>query len=174
MLAPDMAADTPGRTVDRPARSGADRGRSSFLAMILFAYDGSDAAKSAIREAARQLRPGRRGIALTVWEPLASHPFAGSAAAWGVLEDEFDVEATKVAEEGARLARSAGFDATPLAQSGNPVWQCIANAAADHGAELVVMGSHGRTGVGLVLMGSVAAAVSRHTDRPVLIVHAPG
>jgi nucleotide-binding universal stress UspA family protein len=35
------------------------------------------------------------------------------------------------------------------------------------------MGSHGRTGIGLVLMGSVAAAVSRHTERPVLIVHSP-
>ena len=34
------------------------------------------------------------------------------------------------------------------------------------------MGSHGRTGIGLVLMGSVATAVSRHTQHPVLIVHA--
>jgi nucleotide-binding universal stress UspA family protein len=36
-----------------------------------------------------------------------------------------------------------------------------------------VLGSHGRTGVGLVLMGSVAAAVARHTNRPVMIVHGP-
>jgi nucleotide-binding universal stress UspA family protein len=141
--------------------------------MILFAYDGSDPAKSAIREAARHRR-SRRGIVLTVWEPLASHPFAGPAAAWGVLEDEFDVEAKKVAEEGARLARSVGFDATPLARSGNPVWQCIADSAADHDAELVVMGSHGRSGIELVLMGSVAAAVAQHTERPVLIVHSSG
>jgi nucleotide-binding universal stress UspA family protein len=34
------------------------------------------------------------------------------------------------------------------------------------------MGSHGRTGPGHVLMGSVAAAVSRHGESPVLIVHA--
>jgi nucleotide-binding universal stress UspA family protein len=141
---------------------------------VLFAYDGSDPAKDAIREAARQLRSGRRGMVLTVWEPLASHPFAGEAAAWGVLEDDFEGEAQKVAEEGARLARSVGFDATPLAQSGNPVWQRIVSSAADHDAEIVVMGSHGRSGIGLVLMGSVAAAVSRHTERPVLIVHAIG
>jgi nucleotide-binding universal stress UspA family protein len=36
-----------------------------------------------------------------------------------------------------------------------------------------VLGSHGRTGIGLVLLGSVAAAVARHTDRPVMIVHGP-
>jgi nucleotide-binding universal stress UspA family protein len=35
------------------------------------------------------------------------------------------------------------------------------------------MGSHGRTGLDFVLMGSVAAAVARHSDRPVLIAHAP-
>jgi nucleotide-binding universal stress UspA family protein len=34
-----------------------------------------------------------------------------------------------------------------------------------------VLGSHGRNGIGLVLMGSVASAVVRHTTRPVLIVH---
>ena len=141
---------------------------------VLFAYDGSDQAKTAIHEAARQLSPGRRGIVLTVWQPLTSHPFAASAAAWGmVVEDDIEAEATRVAEEGATLARSLGFDATPLAQSGNPVWHGIVNSAADHDAGIVVMGSHGRTGIGLALMGSVATAVTGHTERPVLIVHSP-
>ena len=40
--------------------------------MVLFAYDGSDPAKSAIREAGRQLSSGRRGLVLSVWEPLAA------------------------------------------------------------------------------------------------------
>jgi nucleotide-binding universal stress UspA family protein len=77
----------------------------------------------------------------------------------------------KVADEGAALACSLGFDASPLADSGVPVWSGIVRAADDHDASLIVMGSHGRTGVGLVLVGSVAATVARHTDRPVLIVH---
>jgi nucleotide-binding universal stress UspA family protein len=140
---------------------------------VLFAYDGSDLAKGAIREAARQLRTGRRGIVLSVWEPLASHPLAAEAAAWGVLADDFEAEAGKLAEEGAVLARSVGFDATALAQVGSPVWQRIVDSAADHDAELVVLGSHGRSGLGLVVMGSVATAVAQHTERPVLIVHAP-
>jgi nucleotide-binding universal stress UspA family protein len=141
--------------------------------MVLFAYDGSDAAKSAIREAGRQLSSGRRGLVLSVWEPLAAHPLAGDAAAWGLLDDDFEAAAAQVADEGARLARAAGFDATPLADTGNPVWERIVDAAAAHAAELVVLGSHGRTGIGLVLMGSVAESVSRHTELPVLIVHAP-
>jgi nucleotide-binding universal stress UspA family protein len=89
------------------------------------------------------------------------------------LEDGVEKEAANVASEGARLARSVGFDARPLTQGGQPVWRSIVDSADEHDASLLVLGSHGRTGIGLVLMGSVAAAVARHTDRPVLIVHAP-
>jgi nucleotide-binding universal stress UspA family protein len=138
---------------------------------ILFAYDGSEHAQAAIREAGRQLGPGRRALVLSVWQPFAALPFVTGAIAPPDVEESIEREAMKVADEGAALARSLGFDATPLADSGVPVWSGIVHAADDHDASLIVMGSHGRTGVGLVVMGSVAAAVSRHTDRPVLIVH---
>jgi nucleotide-binding universal stress UspA family protein len=140
---------------------------------VLFAYDGSDQAKASIREAARQLGPDRHGIVLTVWQPMAAFPFAGAAVGGTAFEADFEREAMKVADEGASLARSVGFDATPLAEHGDPVWHSIVIAADDHDASIVVMGSHGRTGLGLVLLGSVAATVVRHTERPVLIVHAP-
>lgn len=37
-------------------------------------------------------------------------------------------------------------------------------------ADLIVLGTHGRTGLPRVLMGSVAEAVLRHSDIPVLVV----
>jgi nucleotide-binding universal stress UspA family protein len=139
---------------------------------VLFGYDGSDPAKHAIRAAAGQLSPGRRATVLTVWEPLAAHPFAASAAAWGMgLDDDLQIEVEKIADEGARLAGSVGFDATALTENGAPVWQTIVSCADRLDAGIVVMGSHGRTGIGLVLIGSVAEAVSRHAEQPVLIVH---
>jgi nucleotide-binding universal stress UspA family protein len=140
---------------------------------VLFAYDGSEQAKDAIRVAARELRDGRGAIVLTVWEPLAALSFAGPAIAGSDIEQSFEAEARQVGDEGAALAASLGFQATALTESGNPIWRTIVDAAEQHDASILVMGSHGRTGVPLVLMGSVAAAVSRHTDRPVLIVHAP-
>ena len=45
---------------------------------------------------------------------------------------------------------------------------------AAHGADLVVMGSHGRTGARRLLSGSVAETVARRAPCPVMIVHAPG
>jgi nucleotide-binding universal stress UspA family protein len=139
---------------------------------VLFAYDGSEQAKAAIRHAAEQLRHGSPAIVLTVWHPLAALPFPAAIGLTSAgLEDNIDQEARKIAEEGAELARSSGFDAEPVAVQGDPVWEQIVDFAEEHDAGIVVMGSHGRTGVGLVLLGSVAAATARHTDRPVLIAH---
>ena len=44
-------------------------------------------------------------------------------------------------------------------------------SADEHDASIVVMGSHGRTGISRVLLGSVAGAAASHTARPVLIAH---
>jgi nucleotide-binding universal stress UspA family protein len=52
------------------------------------------------------------------------------------------------------------------------VWRSILDWARDRGASIVVMGSHGRTGLKAALTGSVATTVSRHADRPVMIVNA--
>ena len=140
---------------------------------MLIAYDGSPHAKAAIRQAGRQLANGRRAIVLTVWSPLANLPFASAAGLSSVgLDESIEREALKVAEKGAKLARSSGFDAEPRAERGEPVWRRIVDSAEEHDAGLLVIGSHGRTGIGLVLLGSIAAAAARHTDRPVLIGHA--
>jgi len=138
--------------------------------VILFAYDGSTQAKASIRAAAHELRAGRDAIVVTVWEPLTGPFPAGPAYAGPEVIDSMEKEAVEVAEEGARLARSAGFRATAVSATGTPIWQAIVDCAEHHEADIVVLGSHGRTGIDLALLGSVAAAVARHAGRPVLIV----
>lgn len=49
----------------------------------------------------------------------------------------------------------------------------IVSAARDWNADLIVMGSHGRTGIGRLLMGSIAEHVLRHATCPVLTIR-PG
>jgi K+-sensing histidine kinase KdpD len=56
---------------------------------------------------------------------------------------------------------------------GSPIWEQIVQSAERLDAGLIVIGSHGRTGLGQVMLGSVAAAVAQHSKRSVLIVHRP-
>jgi len=52
-------------------------------------------------------------------------------------------------------------------------WVEICAAAKEQKADMIVIGSHGRTGLSHVLLGSVAETVARHAECPVLIVRYP-
>ncbi|QDU93577.1 universal stress protein [Lignipirellula cremea] len=49
-----------------------------------------------------------------------------------------------------------------------PPAQALVQFAAEEGVDLIVMGTHGRTGLSRLLMGSVAEEVIRHSKVPVL------
>jgi nucleotide-binding universal stress UspA family protein len=51
-------------------------------------------------------------------------------------------------------------------------WTQVLDVARESGADLIVMGTHGRTGVSHALLGSVAERVVRSADVPVLTVRA--
>lgn len=142
------------------------------LGPVLFAYDGSDLARLAIEEAGRQLAPGRDAIVLTVWQPFN----VGFVPSTGLTFDAAQVlevkrAAEQTAQEGASLAEAAGFRARSAALEAAPAWERIVTCADERDASLIVLGSHGHSGLADVLVGSVAAAVASHSRRSVLIVH---
>jgi nucleotide-binding universal stress UspA family protein len=55
-----------------------------------------------------------------------------------------------------------------------PSAEAILEVAGEHKADLIVIGTHGRTGLKRLLMGSVAEAVLRRAECPVLTVKDPG
>jgi nucleotide-binding universal stress UspA family protein len=57
-----------------------------------------------------------------------------------------------------------------MAAEAAPTWKGIIEAADKQDASLIVLGSHGRSGLSQ-LVGSVASAVAAHSRRSVLIVH---
>lgn len=98
-------------------------------------------------------------------------------AAWG----GFDVRATDsalVAEARQSLEKIVreqvprDVDAEATVVTGNAV-ESIINFARDQNADLLVMCTHGRTGLSHVLMGSTAEAVVRRAPCPVLTLRQP-
>jgi nucleotide-binding universal stress UspA family protein len=160
---------------------------------VLLCYDGSDTARRAI-ERTGHLLGGGEALVLTVWESLGSailrHTPSGTTELGrdvkGIAEDVVDELDTSTAEaagttaaEGAALATAAGFDARPLARRALAraaeraevtVWRAVLNAADEEGAEVIVLGSRGRSGVKSMVLGSVSYGVIHNSRRPVLIV----
>jgi nucleotide-binding universal stress UspA family protein len=69
--------------------------------------------------------------------------------------------------------RGRGVRVTTEARHGDPVKELVA-AARDAGADLIAMTTHGRSGVGRLLFGSVAEAVLRQANVPVLMMRLTG
>ena len=79
---------------------------------------------------------------------------------------------TALAEAGPRAAAALGRPVATQLDEGAPT-ECILRAARTGEFDLIVMGTHGRTGLRHLLLGSVAEHIVRRAALPVLTVHAP-
>jgi nucleotide-binding universal stress UspA family protein len=151
-------------------------------APVLIGYDGSEVARAAVRHAA-ELFAGRPAVLATVWEPgLAAIPVGlpGTIGAGGLPLDMATVEAvdrgqrehaSTVAGDGAEFARSLGLVAEPQAVPDEvDVAETLLGIARERGAAVVVVGSHGISGLRPRLLGSVSRKVVEHCDQPVLVI----
>jgi nucleotide-binding universal stress UspA family protein len=150
-------------------------------APVLIAYDGSEVARAAVRQAA-ELFAGRPALVATVWEPGLAVVAMGRPDALGMstVPDPATVEtidrlqrehASTVAADGAELARSLGLAAAPQAvPDGVDVADTLIDIARQRCAAVVVVGSHGISGLRSRLLGSVSRKLIEHCDRPVLVI----
>jgi nucleotide-binding universal stress UspA family protein len=53
----------------------------------------------------------------------------------------------------------------------SPIWKGIVAAGEEHDAGVIVLGSHGHSGLTKLVVGSVTRAVADHSRRTVLITH---
>jgi nucleotide-binding universal stress UspA family protein len=79
----------------------------------------------------------------------------------------FHDEAEKVVKEIA--TKNPSDMVSTLTIEGDPQQQ-IVNVAKDKKADIIIMGTHGRTGLKHMIMGSVAEDVIKHSEIPVLII----
>ncbi len=82
---------------------------------------------------------------------------------------EVDAVARQSMQPYVQRLKEAGVEGTARIVHGVP-WQQVVDTAQDIHADLIVMGTHGRTGLQHVLLGSVTEKVVRHAPCPVLVV----
>lgn len=149
--------------------------------MIVICYDGSADARAAVEQAAR-LFSDEPATVLTVWQPFVE-VIARSTVGFGLVSGVADVDkideasrkaAEQTASEGAELATELGMDAQARSCSQLTTTARVILAEADAlGADAIVMGSRGLTGVKSLLLGSVSHEVIQHADRTVVVVPSP-
>lgn len=86
------------------------------------------------------------------------------------LLDALEEQGRGATSDIAARAKDRGIEATAAVRRGNP-HDDILSYAEENGIDVIVMGTHGRTGVKRALLGSVTEDVVRHSEIPVLTVH---
>jgi nucleotide-binding universal stress UspA family protein len=96
-------------------------------------------------------------------------------------EDEYTAQLRRTGEEHTRgvlqAARGAGLECEAMTAFADSAGLKIVDVAEGEQCDLIFMGSHGRSGWGQLLLGSVTNKVLSHTTKPVLVhrlIKAPG
>jgi nucleotide-binding universal stress UspA family protein len=84
---------------------------------------------------------------------------------------ELEAAAEQDIEAALKHVRAAGLEGQTMVVHGFP-FESILTAARDQGVDLIIMGTHGRTGLPHILIGSVAERVVRLAPCPVLVTRA--
>lgn len=144
---------------------------------IVCAVDGSELSTKALQQAMSLAKTHNAKLSvLTVTDPSvivapgAEIMMVDTASILAEL-DKAKAEAAKgILDEAKTLGEQAGVAIEPIYLPGHPAAEGIVATAKKINADLIVMGSHGRRGLGRLLLGSQAAEVLAHSSVPVLIV----
>jgi nucleotide-binding universal stress UspA family protein len=151
------------------------RARKPGYRRILWPTDFSPIAKAALPHALKIAREGGELIVLHVVSPTAAYPPGAMAATvWTTLEAEMRAAAKEQLDRATAIvkARAGGLRIRSLLVYGSPFHQ-IPQVAKRLRCDLIVLATHGHTGLRHVLLGSVAENVVRHAQCPVLTVRPP-
>jgi nucleotide-binding universal stress UspA family protein len=140
---------------------------------ILLAIDDSRFSEAAANSVVRQFRPEDTEVrVLHVVEPIAiSEPPQMSPGYFPELEEQLP-EARELVDRVSITLSSAAFRVTASVAEGDARTIILEEAKEWH-ADLIVLGSHGRKGLGRFFLGSVSEAVARHAHCSVEIVRIP-
>lgn len=147
-----------------------------MYARILVPLDGSELAEVALPHAISLAKQsGAEVILLRVLEPLAPGAAMGQESIyiepefWRRLQQEYLDEARAYLDRVAARLSADGLSARTEIRRGSPAEMIIDTARELH-ADAIVMATHGRSGIGRWMLGSVADRVVRASHLPVLLI----
>lgn len=132
---------------------------------ILIPTDGSALSAQAANAGVSFARSvGAEVVALYVGQPFAATiGFDGMAAAYAITDEDYEKasaeQAKKFLQAVVDRAETAGVKVTSESVTNFNVADGIVDAAKSHNCDLIFMGSHGRSGLSRLLLGSVTAKV---------------
>ncbi|MBG9390209.1 universal stress protein [Caenimonas aquaedulcis] len=145
---------------------------------ILVPIDGSSTANRALTAAIELAQ--QSGARLRVVYVLEASFYLGGYDMYGSYTDEL-IKAMRtlgdsVVADGLAIAKAAGVQADCMVfdKFGERLGDAVANAARLWNADLVVVGTHGRRGIGRVMLGSGAEQIIRMSPVPVLVIRSGG
>jgi nucleotide-binding universal stress UspA family protein len=143
---------------------------------ILHASDFSGASRRAFRQAVEMTKDARAELIVVHVLPVLIPPLMGDAtyvspATWNRLEADARSAARKQLDRLVRRATESGVRTAGLLVEGTAADRIVRTARAKH-ADVLVLGTHGRTGLANMLIGSVAARVLATAPCPVVTVRA--
>lgn len=134
---------------------------------VLVPYDGSALGKKAI-EKAINLKDGDSNAAITLIYVIPRYEeMLGFFKTNSIREKLYD-EARKLVLEGENFASEKGVSVNTIIEEGSPS-EKIVEASNGLGSEIIVMGSHGWSGMDRALLGSTTERVVAHSAIPVLV-----
>lgn len=138
---------------------------------ILVSLDGSALAEAALPHAQALARDEEAEIILlrVSVDPAAEFSFSDPSIANNIIE-EMEAETLAYMQSARGKLQRAGFRASFLIRQG-PVAETILEVASEIPADVIVMSTHGRSGMKRWLLGSVADRVVTHSAIPVMTIH---
>jgi nucleotide-binding universal stress UspA family protein len=142
-------------------------------APLLVSLDGSAFAEAALSHAVALARAFGGPILLVraLEQPVISYEYAVTGILYESMEEQRR-QAEAYLEGVAQRLRSDGLNVDTLVWEGWPA-DVIVHRGMASDARLIVMATHGRTGIARLVLGSVALEVVRRTHLPVLLVRPP-
>ncbi|KQP19993.1 universal stress protein [Pseudorhodoferax sp. Leaf267] len=139
---------------------------------ILVPVDGSQSALNALRQAVTVAKAF--GSTLFLVHVIDPYPFLGAGADYALGQADYLSAATSNANNALHAATeivtAAGLQSDSAVVDGHAAEEGILATAKTCGADLIVMGSHGRRGIEKLLLGSVTQRVLQDARVPVLVV----